>query len=97
MLMIERRMGTTGPNNRNNDVRLRVQEQSMQGDSLICHSDSPSKMTSTSTDKPERPAYQVKIAKTRDEVEACLDIRVEGMSMSTGLSTGVRLTCSIPR
>ena len=38
-------------------------------------------MTSTSTDRPERPAYECKIAKTRDEVEACLDIRVEGMSM----------------
>jgi len=35
-------------------------------------------MASTSTTKPERPAYEVKIAKTRDEVEACFDIRVEG-------------------
>jgi hypothetical protein len=37
-------------------------------------------MASTSTNKPERPAYEVKIAKTRDEVEACFDIRVEGRS-----------------
>ena len=35
-------------------------------------------MASTSTTKPERPPYEVKIAKTRDEVEACFDIRVEG-------------------
>jgi hypothetical protein len=27
--------------------------------------------------KPARPQYEVKIAKTRDEVEACFDIRVE--------------------
>lgn len=37
-------------------------------------------MASASTNKPkhEKPAYEVKIAKTRDEVEACFDIRVEG-------------------
>jgi hypothetical protein len=33
---------------------------------------------STNNSRPERPAYEVKIAKTRDEVEACFDIRVEG-------------------
>jgi hypothetical protein len=39
-------------------------------------------MASTSTSRPERPAYEVKIAKTRDEVEACFDIRVEGTYIS---------------
>jgi hypothetical protein len=39
-------------------------------------------MASTSSTKPERPAYEVKIAKTRDEVEACFDIRVEGTYIS---------------
>ena len=28
--------------------------------------------------KPERPGYEVKVAETRDELEACFDIRVEG-------------------
>lgn len=28
--------------------------------------------------KPERPAFELKAAETRDELEACFDIRVEG-------------------
>jgi hypothetical protein len=33
--------------------------------------------SSGKSSKPARPQYEVKIAKTRDEVEACFDIRVE--------------------
>ena len=42
-----------------------------------------------STSMPTRPAYEVKVAGTRDEVEACFDIRVEGESAFFRLSVAV--------
>lgn len=33
---------------------------------------------SSSTTKAQRPEYTVKVAESKDEIEACLDLRVEG-------------------
>ncbi|WWD22130.1 hypothetical protein CI109_106619 [Kwoniella shandongensis] len=39
---------------------------------------------STTTSTPTRPAYTLKVAKTRDEIEACYDIRIEVFSVEQG-------------
>lgn len=33
--------------------------------------------------RPERPDFELKVAETRDELEACFDIRVEGVLLPT--------------
>lgn len=48
----------------------------------------------SSSRKPTRPPFEVKVAETRDEVEACFDIRVEGQSMSEVLSTPFICWCA---